>query len=162
VVNMVKYNDKLNMGGTFLIQTIDKETGKVEEEREIHNLIVTSGKNLVRDILAGDSSLNLTSFAFGTGSTAPTIGDTGLETAVPYYNSNIYKCFETYTQNSAQTIYEGWWASTEPVTQPVDLREIGLFTSFGATGGTMYCRQTFSALTKSTAIELKVEYTLDF
>ncbi len=159
--NMKKY-EKLNMGGTFLIQAIEKGTNKVIEEREFHNLIVTSGLNLVRDLVSGDASVGLNSFAFGTGSTAPVVGDTDLQTAVPYYNTNIYKNFETYTNNTAQTVYEGWWASTEPVTQPVDLREVGLFTTTGATGGVMYCRQTFSALTKSNAIELKLEYTLDY
>ena len=49
---------------------------------EIDNLIVTTGLNLVRDLMAGDSVNAFTHFAVGTGTTAVDVGDTALETEV--------------------------------------------------------------------------------
>ena len=127
------------------------------------NLIVTTGKTLVRDLISGTSALNLQSFAVGTGTTTPAVGDTGLETAVKYDATNTYKVFLEYTNVSATKVtFVGYLASTEPDTQPVDITEIGLFTGTLLTAGIMYCHATFDAITKTTALELRIEYSLEF
>jgi len=46
---------------------------------ECKNLIVDAGKNVVRDLLNAGSGLALSRIAFGTGTTAATTADTGLE-----------------------------------------------------------------------------------
>jgi len=129
-----------------------------------HNLIVTSGKQFIRDLISGQDTTNyIKSFAFGTGDTTPALTDTGLESPVAYSGSNIYKAFEEYSNPTTTSItYVGYLSSLQPVTQPVDLVEVGLFTGTGATAGIMYCRATFDAITKTTALELRLEYTLEW
>lgn len=131
---------------------------------EQNNLIVTAGKTLVRNLLSGDDTTNyLKSFAFGTGDTAPALTDTGLEAPIPYDGANVYKAYEEHTNDSVTKVtFIGYYSSLQPVTQPVDLVEVGLFTGTGATAGTMYCRATFDAITKTTALELRLEYSLEF
>lgn len=126
------------------------------------NLIVTTGHGLVRDLLSGANQTDyLKSFAFGTGTTSPAAGNTGLETPVAYSGSNIYKVFLTYSNpSSVSTKYVGFFSASEPVTQPVDLTECGLFTGSLTTAGTMLCRITFAAITKTTTLELRLEYTI--
>lgn len=129
-----------------------------------NNLIVTSGKQFIRDLLSGQDTTNyIKSFAFGTGDTTPALTDTDLESPVPYNGSDIYKTFEEYTNVSATSItFIGYFSSLMPVTQPVDLTEIGLFTGTGTTPGIMYCRATFDAITKTNALELRLEYSLEW
>jgi len=159
----MKFKEKQRLKGHVKIFLINKKTGEERLVVDKDNLIVTTGKTLVRNLLSGDSSDNLTGFAFGTGTTTPAAGDTDLENAVPYSGTNKYKAFQSYTHDSdTKTTYIGWFASTEPVTQPVDLTEVGLFTSTGTNGGIMYCRTTFDAISKTSSLELRLEYSLEF
>lgn len=157
--------DRMNsLKGHVKVFTRDINTGLEQLVVNKNNLIVTAGKTLVRDHLNGDDvSTYLQGFAFGTGTTTPAVGDTDLETPVAYNGANKYKAFLDYTNDSAtQTTYIGWFDATEPVTQPVNLTEAGLFTATGVSGGTMYCHVTFDAIPKTSALELRLEYSLGF
>lgn len=156
--------EKQNLKGHFKI--FSRDVGKKDWEliREKDNMIVTTGKTFVRDKLSGSDTANyLKSFAFGTGTTVPTISDTDLETSVSYDGTNTYKLFEEYTEDSPTKVtFVGFFSSLQPNTQPAYLTEVGLFTGSLTTAGTMYCRATFDAITKINSKELRLEYSLEF
>lgn len=149
--------------GHFNIFT--REAGTLEWNRVIDqdNLIVTSGRNFIRNIFSGQSTIYVRSFGLGTGAVPPTIGDTGLGTPIEYDTGKYYKAFEEYTNDTSTSItFVGYLSSIQPLTQPVDITEIGLFTGLDGTAGTMFCRATFDAITKTTALEMRIEYTITF
>ena len=111
-------------------------------------MIVDTGLDLIKDLVNGDSSSNLTHGAVGTDNTAPTSADTALG------GENTRKTFEGYTDDDRETIFEIWIASTEG--NGVTLQEVGLFNA-GA-GGDMLARSTFTGIAKDATKELLVEY----
>lgn len=70
--------------GTYRVRFTDRKTGALIKEIIGKQLIVTSGKALVGDILIGRTGYDtgLTVCALGTGTTAPALTDTTLETEV--------------------------------------------------------------------------------
>jgi hypothetical protein len=154
--------DEIGLKGSIKIFTRKVGEDTWEKQVEKKNLIVDGARTMLRNKLSGtESSIYLQSFAFGTGTTAPSTSDTDLETPVPYSGANIYKAYEEYSEDDYKTLtFVGFLDSLEPVTQPVDLTEVGLFTGTGATAGTMYNRAMFDAVTKNTSLELRLEYTI--
>ena len=71
--------EKLNLKGDLKIVLTDKY-GNVKDERDIKNLVVTTGLNFIVDRMAGTGSNIMSHMAVGTGSTAVAAGDTTLET----------------------------------------------------------------------------------
>ena len=152
-----------SMKGHFKIFT--REVGTTEWIKRVDkdNLILDVGRQFIKLIFSGQSTDYIQSFALGTSPVPPVVGNTGLGNAVPYSGSNIYKAFEEYTNDTTMSItFVGYLSSLEPVTQPVDITEVGLFTGLGATAGTCYCRATFDAITKTNALELRLEYQITF
>jgi hypothetical protein len=128
-----------------------------------NNLIVTAGKNLVKNLISGQDTSFLQSFALGTSIVPPTLTDTELGNVIEYDTGLYYKAFEEYTNDSATSItYVGYLSNLQPLTQPVDISEIGLFTGLDANKGTMFCRATFAPITKTQSLEIRIEYTLSF
>lgn len=151
--------DTQTMKGHFKI--FNNATNELLVEKD--NLIVAAAKNMLRNIFSGQSSIYVQSFAFGTGVAPPLPGNTGLGVPIEYDTGKYYKAFEEYTNDTTTSItFVGYWSSLQPVTQPVEITEVGLFTGIDGTAGTMFCRATFDAITKSTAVELRLEYTIAF
>lgn len=69
-------NETLSMSGTARFVVFGPRGIR---KYEYKNLIVDAGKNVVRDLLNSGSGLALSRIAFGTGTTAATAADTGLE-----------------------------------------------------------------------------------
>ena len=79
----------MHFEGSYVIKVWDKTTGDlIKEYAPIKNLVVSSpsgyGINLIMRSLGNDSTypLPITSASIGTGTTAPTLADTDLQTAV--------------------------------------------------------------------------------
>lgn len=72
-------NDPFIMKGKVKIKIEGKRGTRTYEQ---NNLIVDSGKNVVRDLLRAGSGIALSRIALGTGTTSATVSDTGLETQV--------------------------------------------------------------------------------
>jgi hypothetical protein len=70
---------KLNVN---LLMELRDEHGNLKDERHIHNLICTSGKNALLSATVSKALLTFTYIAIGTGATAAAIGDTALQTEV--------------------------------------------------------------------------------
>jgi len=75
-------NEKIPIKGIHKITIRNEKTGKIVRELEFENIITTTGRNAIAQILTGEygSTGEITRCALGTGSTAAAIGDTTLET----------------------------------------------------------------------------------
>jgi hypothetical protein len=127
--------DTLIAIGRIIVQILDAE-GRIRQAFSKDNLIVTVGKNFLASWLAATSQS--TSFmpylAVGTGTNAPTTGDTALQTElarvadVPTASTNVFQLVGTFNPGIA----------TGAVT------EAGLFSASSL--GTMFSRVTFAVV----------------
>lgn len=121
---------RINVG----IAEWDARTGALIGHQVQHNLAVTAGRNLIRDLLAGDAVAGLTHFALGTSGTAVQASDTALGVEV---HRDI---FTTTTKDSAKLTIEYFLSSVSA--NGYTLREAGLFND--GTAGSMYARVVLS------------------
>jgi hypothetical protein len=134
----------------------DAKTGRIKSVDDYVNMVVTAGKNSIADALRGTITNNkgiITYCALGTGSTAPALSDTDLETeierklvSVRSVSGNV-ATFETFFTTS-----EGNGA----------LAEAGLFGDAAtdtADSGTLFCRTAISR-TKTSNDTLSLVWTV--
>ena len=116
-------------------------------------MIVNTGLNLMRDLLAGSAPNPPSHFAVGTGTTAVTAGDTTLETEVER-NAVTSK---TISGNGILE-YIGTILSTEA--NGNDLSEVGVLNA--TTAGVLLLRKTHTAYSKTADFSVKyvVRHTL--
>lgn len=118
-------------------------------------LITNAGKDIIFDraFRATPTKTTISQFKVGTGTTAPTLADTDLETPVNIDGDNFKNFVSGYpvldTTNRQITV-RAFLNSTEA--NGNDLTEFGLFN----TDGTPVCfsRNTFTSISKSTSIEI--------
>lgn len=138
--------------------TVRDLAGNITDVQEFHNLITTVGLNMVRDMLAGDVADGEIKYtAVGTGSAAPAIGDTTLDT-----ESFRKATTSTSKPGDGQFRHVVYIAPAEAV---VAIEEIGWFAGAaagaGAGSGIMISRVLYSR--NKTAIEsIQVERTDTF
>ncbi|WDU84199.1 hypothetical protein [Caloramator sp. Dgby_cultured_2] len=144
--------EELKVLGKLRIRLID-ENGNVREEIEKDNLIVNNGKYGIADqLLASPTIGKPTHMGIGTGTTAPTVGDTALVAEV-----GTRQAFSSKTRsNNVVTMVASFGAGngTGAIT------EAGIFNA--SSGGTMFSRITFSAINKGAndTLELTWTYTI--
>ena len=118
------------------------------------NLAVLTGRNLLRDFLAGDAVTGLERFAVGTDGTTVTANDTQL--GVEVFRDQLTKITKDVAKLTVQYYLSSISANGNT------LQEAGLFGN-GATdtanSGTMYARVTHSAIEKTSSTA--VTYTWD-
>lgn len=119
----VRRRDAARMRWNVRIDVRDAKTGRLLRTERLHNLVVTTGLNLIRNYLAG-SAVYPTEFHVGTDATAVNASQTAL----------VAEVFDdTFTQivssTDATVVYKYFLAS--PSANGNTLREIGLFTSTG-------------------------------
>ena len=127
--------DNLKVTGALKVQIFDK-TGALKEERELKNLVVTTGKTFIAARMVGTPTA-MSNMAIGAGSTAAAAGDTAL-------GAELGRVALT-SATSATTIVTyvatfGAGVGTGAVT------EAGIFNAGSA--GTMLCRTVFSVINK--------------
>jgi hypothetical protein len=152
---MMRENIKLHVNIKIIVHDI--KTSKVLDIKELHNLAVTSGKNLLRDFLNNDGVDGLTYFAVGTDNTAAASGDTALGTEV------FRKLFTQTNKTSGSLNIKTYVGSTEG--NGNTLTEAGLFggAATGATdSGTLYARATFTGIAKTSAIGVTFDWDCGF
>lgn len=149
----MQLKDNIGVIGQVSIVLMDAETGQIKTRREINNLVVQTGKNLVAANFAGTSSDTVTHIALGGGTTAASSGQTALVT--PY--TPRVACTTNVTANPATVVYESTFG---PGVVTNSIAEAGLFTA--STAGTMVARTTFSAIPKGANDLLVVTWTLIF
>jgi len=136
--------------GEFEVFLYDKE-GKLKAYRKVKNMTVNSGFAAVCDMMGQGGVEPFKYCAIGDGTNAPTTSDTALASELARTLGSYNRSSDTIWTNEA-TFEAGIGTGT--------ITESGLFNA--STSGTMLCRQTFGAITKSDSDTLVVtwRYTL--
>lgn len=145
--------ETLKLKGRLLIQLFDKD-GKIKEERDIDNLIVTAGKNTAIQQLLGAASGGAQPAKFnyvgiGTGTTAEASGDTELPTEIGTRQQDTSPDFPS-TGRGDIIVSFGVGNGTGAIT------EAGLFNA--STGGNMLARKTFAVINKGASDVLQITW----
>ena len=133
--------DSITLKGNVVLETRKKD-GTVIEHEELKNLIVTTGKSRVRDLIGEGIGTGLTGFnsiAIGTGTNAVVIGDTTLQTEVERALASVSAV------STDKEVYE---------------KTAGIFDSDTETGSTMLDRFVFSAKNVDVDTDLYVKITI--
>lgn len=120
----------------------------------VHNIITNGGLDLiVKRLKDSDSTTTrLTHFAVGTSNTTPTVNDTVL--GAEAYRDAITQY--VYTSVGVITL-KGYIPTAYPTTQPVTLKEAGLFNA--SYSGTLFARVLFSPeITKNNTISIVISW----
>jgi hypothetical protein len=146
----------LKITGSVKVQLFD-ENGKLKQEHEDHNLIVTAGKNYLATWLAAASQSGefMSYVGLGIGTTSPASGDTALQTE--FSGGGYSRQLGTLTSSS------NTWTNTvtfAPGNGTGAITEAGLFTT--VTSGTMFARQVFAAYNKAAGDTLTITWTVTF
>lgn len=141
---LIKVDENIKFSNNVLITARDVRTGEIIHQERQHNLIVQDGRNLLRDLLAGNTNANISHFAVGTGGTAATDSMSALQTEV--YRQQITR-MDGYN-NQLQVRY--FLASNEANGNTI--REAGIFND--ATTGIMFARVTQGEIIKSENISI--------
>ncbi len=123
--------------------------GKVKEEYDFKNLVVTVGKNFVASRMVGTASNVMSHMAVGSGTTAAAAGDTTLGSEL----GRVALAASTATTNVVT------YTATFPAgTGTGAVTEAGIFNA--ASAGTMLCRTVFSVVNKGVDDALSVTWTI--
>lgn len=143
--------EELLLKGELTIELFD-ENGRLKEVIDVHNLVVTVGKNTIADRMKASPAMGaMTHMAVGTTNTAPAAGDTALAAEVA--SSRVALTSTTVTNN--QIVY----VATFPAgTGTGALVEAGLFSA--SSSGNMLARTTFSTINKAAGDSLTITWTV--
>lgn len=123
--------------------------GKVKEEHQFKNLVVTVGKNFVASRMVGAASAVMSHMAVGSNNTAAAAGDTALGTElgrVALATSTATTNVVTYTATFSAGVGTG------------AIVEAGIFNASSA--GTMLCRTVFAVVNKGVDDALSITWTI--
>lgn len=123
--------------------------GKVKQHVDIHNLVVTAGKNFVASRMVGTASAVMSHMAVGTNGTAAAAGDTALGTELGRV---------ALTSGTAANNVATYTATFPAGTASGALVEAGIFNAGAA--GTMLARVTFSVVNKAPGDALTITWTV--
>jgi hypothetical protein len=127
--------------------------GKIKDERNIKNLVVTTGKNFIAASMiktTSDTPAAMTHMGIGSGTTAAAVGDTALESAL---GSRV--SLSSATNANAVTTYVATFAAG---TGTGAVTEAGIFNA--STSGTMLCRSVFSVVNKGADDSMSITWVI--
>lgn len=146
-------NDSLKPTGELLI-VLRGPDGKIKEQKQVPNLIVTSGKNAIASRLAGNTTGVMTHLAIGQSTTAPDVAQTGLLTEFTGgSNARAALTVSGGSISNNQITFTATFAAgngTGPVT------EAGIFNA--STAGVMLARTTFLVVNKDALDTLTISW----
>jgi len=147
-------NDGLKLRGDVLIERRTKD-GKVIEREEIKNLILNIGKERVAKLLNGVETTPFKYIAIGEGTTAPVIGNTGLE-------NESDRSIADDSGGSYEASYKAIWEKTFTFGSGISysITEACVSDSASASGETLLDRFTFSAKAVDADTDLYVKITV--
>lgn len=138
--------------GIVTIELRDAKTGKLKSRDIIPNLFVTAGKESIADRLAGDANRGIVTYcAVGTGTNAPALTDTQLQTEL------FRKLIALRSQSGKIASFRTYYNASEA---NGTLREAGLFgddATGTANSGTLFCRLAINR-TKTSADTLTIQW----
>ena len=136
-------NDQLQLKGHLQIHLND------ELVRDVDNLVVTTGKNLVASRLVGTTPAVMSHMAIGSGTTAAAAGNTALGTELGRVS---------LTSGSASSAVVTYVATFAAATGTGAVTEAGLLNA--SSGGTLLCRTVFSVVNKGANDSMTVTWTV--
>jgi len=141
-------NSNIKIVGDLRVVLKDSE-GKIKEEREINNLVVSTGLAFIASRMKDTTDDAMSYMGVGTSTTAAAAGDTTLGTEI---DRNAL----TSTTVSSNTItYVADWAAGDGTGA---ITEAGLFNA--ASSGTMLARTVFDVINKSANDSLSITWTV--
>lgn len=139
--------DNVTLTGDLTIKVFD-EHGALKQEVDLHNLVVTTGKNHIAARLVGTPTA-MGWMAIGTGSVAPVVGDTALGAEL----ARVAVSAASSTGNVAT------FSATFPAgTGTGAITEAGIFNA--SSSGTMLSRVTFSVVNKGASDTMSITWTI--
>lgn len=146
----------LGMRGAFKLLLLDPK-GSVVEERVFRNILVTQGRSWALGQLQSVNQITaqvLSYVGVGSGSVAPTTGDTSLGNEVTRI------AIGTFVTSTLAANPPSWQAQILLTTNVANttLSEVAIFNSSAA--GTMLARQTFASFVKATSNTLAISYSI--
>ena len=149
---MSRMKERLAAKANVLVTVTDAD-GKIVDRFQQHNLVVTAGRNLLRDLLNNTSPAGLTHVAIGTGTTAVNAAQTALVT-------EVFRDVITQRLTDVGQLTVTLYLSTSSANGST-LAEVGLFNA--SSSGTMYARVVLaSTIAKTSAIAVTFTWTLTF
>lgn len=155
-LNMELNSNTKEIKGELVIELRNVRTGK-SHKKKYKNMVVTYGKNAIAQRLSGQSVGEITYCALGTGSTAPALADTALQTEIARKQISV----RSYLDNVST--FEIFFTTSEA---NGTLREAGLFgvgvgrTASSISGsGQLFCRAAINR-TKTSNDTLSIRWTV--
>ena len=145
-------SDELKVAGKFWFKVYGKDGG-LKEEREIPNLMTTTGLASVAAMLLAD--VGLTGYDYigiGTGTTAADVGDTAIEAEVGRVVTTGTVATTTGTDDTAQFVGQTTFGASFAIT------EAGVLNA--SSSGNLLCRQVFAAINVVNLDSIAYTYTL--
>lgn len=141
-------NEDMPLGANLEIRVEDVGTGEILQVQRMHNLVVTSGRNLVRDFLNCDTGLTgIEYFAISTSTSAEVATDTGIGNEVTR---------DTFTQRteSAASLNLKYYLDSATA-NGYTLTKAALFGNGATTSsgsGTLYAEALFTGIAKTASV----------
>jgi hypothetical protein len=145
----MRHADNMRLSGRVTITARDS-FGRVVSRQCFNNLVTLAGRNLVRDLLRGESTLELSHFAVGTGTAAAAATDTAL-------GAEVHRDLITQTTVADGQLTERFYLPSTAANGST-LTEAGLFTA--ASGGTLYARVTHAGIAKTSSIAVSYDWVI--
>lgn len=124
--------------------------GQKKDEKTLHNLVTTVGKNGIADQLLASPTIDKPShMAIGTGTNAAAAGDTALQTELDR------NALTSKTRSTNVVTMVGDWAAGDGTGA---ITEAGILDA--ASTGNLYVRAVFSAINKGASDTLKITWTI--
>lgn len=147
--------ENLKIRGDLNITLIDSITGKIKEEKQEKNLVVTAGREWIAKRFK-DSGIptQMTHMEIGQGTTSPVAANTTIETAfIPAARVALGTAGGTVSGNQIT------YTATFPAgTGTGAVTEAGIFNAGAA--GDMLCRTTFGVVTKQPSDVLVIQWVI--
>lgn len=135
--------DTFKVKGSLVINHYNEQKNLIDT-REVNNLVVADGKNVITNRLLGNGIAVFSHMAVGTDNTAPAVSDTALASELA--NVSLDGGSPSVTNNTIT------YVATFPAgTGTGALVEAGIFNNADTSAGNMLCRTTFDVVNKAAA-----------
>jgi len=141
--------DRMEMRANCHVRLFDKH-GRVKARRDVHNLVVTTGRDAIIERLdSTPATAQPSHMEIGTSATAVGAGQTALVAALDR------NALSSNTASGGVLTMVGNWAAGDGTSATI--QEAGIFNA--ASTGTMYSRATFTAINKGASDTLQITWT---
>ncbi len=145
------FTESIALSGKLKIVVLD-QFGSTKDERDLDNLVVTTGKNVIASRMAGNTTALMSRMGVGTGNTAALVSDTSLGAAIA--SGNVVLDSSTASNNTIT------YVATFPAgTGTGAITEAGIFNGFPGVGS-MLCRTVFSVVNKGASDVIVITWTV--